>query len=61
MRNFFAHAIDDVDNVGDMILYKDIKNDNLRAIDLKKLSDDLLKFGDKIKDIVNNSDDFDLY
>lgn len=58
LRNFLAHAIDDVDIAGDMILYMDLKNDNIREIDIEDLRDDLINFGDEIKEIIDNSEDY---
>lgn len=57
LRNFLAHAIDDVIITEDMISYINPKNDNLKEIDILKLRDDLLKFGYEIKDIVDKSRD----
>lgn len=46
---------DEVNIVGDMILYENFNNEKLIAIDINKLREDLLKFGDEIKRIVDDS------
>lgn len=57
LRNHLAHGIDEVDIVEDMILYKKVNNDELIAIDINVLRKALLKFGDEIKVIIDNSVD----
>lgn len=55
LRNFLAHAIDDVDIIGDMISYIDPQNNDLNEMDIRNLRGDLFKFGHEIKEIVDNS------
>lgn len=56
LRNFLAHSIDDVNITEDQIYYINPKNDSLEEIDIWKLRDDLLNFGDEIINIISNSD-----
>ena len=56
LRNVLAHSIDDVNITEDTIYYFNPKNDILKEIDIWKLRDDLLNFGDEIINIISNSD-----